>query len=735
VSAAGYLLPPPPPHFSSHTLKFGSISIAFATALTAFSAQAQTSTTLDEVVVSADAPPPSSTILPEKYAGGQTAKGARMGILGNMDLVDAPFSASAYTDQLIEEQQAQVLSDVLLNDASVHKVMSGNYGYELLHIRGFLTSQGDIAFNGLYGIAPYSRVPVEMLERVEIIKGPNALLNGMSPSGAVGGTINVVPKRAGETPLKHVTAQVQSDSQLGVKTDLAQRFGPDKAFGIRFNGSVTSGDTASDNIRNRRALGALAIDHRTDTTRASLDIYANRDKIEGGVGAFAAFRGLTSLPKAPENSRNYFRGAWQDMRNQGFVLSGELDISPDLTAYAAIGARDYKYDGHYSSRITLNAVGGYNGQAYLTDGDNKAWSAEAGLRGQFYTGSVKHVWGLGANSIRTRNDFRQWYSLAFPGTLDEPSPINPGVQDTSYGYLTKVRLNSIALTDSISFAKDRFRVLLGARHQQVRSDSENSLFFRNVFMGASCTRYDKSAVTPMLGVIARPLADRKLSVYANYIEGLSEGGSVTDTTAENYGEVFAPFKTKQIEAGIKHDSGRWSNTLAVYEIRRPSLVSHETSVGTLRYSDDGRLHVRGVEWTTSGEAIDGLRLLGGITYSQGKYVRDQSNQGKETAATPKWRVNLAADWDIPGIHGLAANLRMIHSSWQWADSANTLKVPSWTRWDAGLHYAARIAEQKVTWWLTVENLTDRDYWDCSFRTNLLSLSAPRTVLLSATVDF
>ena len=72
---------------------------------------------------------------------------------------------------------------------------------------------------------------------------------------------------------------------------------------------------------------------------------------------------------------------------------------------------------------------------------------------------------------------------------------------------------------------------------------------------------------------------------------------------------------------------------------------------------------RGVEWTTSGEVIDGLRLLGGITYSKGKYVKDQTYQGKETAATPKWRVNLAADWDIPGVPGLAANLRMTHSSW------------------------------------------------------------------------
>lgn len=133
------------------------------------------------------------------------------------------------------------------------------------------------------------------------------------------------------------------------------------------------------------------------------------------------------------------------MRNQGFVLSGKLDINPDLTAYAAIGHREYKFDGHYSSRIIFpNVGGGYSAIPYLNDGTNKAWSAEAGLRGQFYTGSVKHVWGLGANSIRTRHDSRLWTGLTSPGTLDNPLPINPGVQDRSSGTLTKVRLNSVA---------------------------------------------------------------------------------------------------------------------------------------------------------------------------------------------------------------------------------------------------------------------------------------------------
>lgn len=548
-----------------------------------------------------------------------------------------------------------------------------------------------------------------------------------------------MPKRAGEQPLTRLTAQVMSDAQVGLKADVGRRFGPDKALGVRFNGSLLTGDTAIDGMRNTRLLGAVGLDHRTDRTRVSLDIFANRDKVRGGAGTFAAYRGLTRLPEPPDQTSNYFRGAWQDMKNQGFVLSGELDINPNLTAYAAIGARNYEYDGYYSSRITLAGSGGiptgaYTSSPYPTSGTDKAVSAEAGLRGQFYTGSVKHVWGLGANSIRTKNDMRQWYGLSSAGTLDNPVAINPDVQAESYGYLTKLRLTSVALTDSISFQQDRVRVLLGLRHQQVSTDADNAVYNDNVFAGSTSTSYSKSALTPMLGVIARPIPGRNLSVYANYIQGLSQGGSVTDTEAENYGQVFPPYKTKQYEVGVKFDSGGWTNTLAAYEIRKPSLVEETTASGGVRYTDGGNMRVRGVEWTTAGEPIDGLRVLGGVAYGNAKYVRDASLEGKTALATPKWRVNLGADWAIPGLPGLAVNVRMVHTSAQWGDSANTLRVPSWTRWDAGLRYATVVAGKKVTWRFTVENLANKAYWDYSFRSNLVTLSQPRTAMLSMSVD-
>src|SRR5690606_34098601 len=120
------------------------------------------------------------------------------------------------------------------------------------------------AFNGMFGMAPYWRAPVETLERVEIIKGPSAALFGMSPGGSVGGVVNLVPKRATDEPITRFTLEGLSDSTLGAHADIGRRFGPDNAFGIRVNAMMRDGDTPIKGQSGRDSLGSVALDYRGD---------------------------------------------------------------------------------------------------------------------------------------------------------------------------------------------------------------------------------------------------------------------------------------------------------------------------------------------------------------------------------------------------------------------------------------------------------------------------------------
>lgn len=182
---------------------------------------------------------------PEAYAGGQVSTGGRMGLLGDKDFMETPFNTISYTEKFIADRQARDITDVIsAADPTVFStgmtgIISENYS-----IRGFSSSIGDVTFGGLFGVAPFYRASPEMFERVDVLKGPSALLNGMPPGGSVGGTVNLVPKRAGDEPLTRLTTSFMSDAQLGAHIDLGRRFGERKQFGIRFNGVLRDGDGA-----------------------------------------------------------------------------------------------------------------------------------------------------------------------------------------------------------------------------------------------------------------------------------------------------------------------------------------------------------------------------------------------------------------------------------------------------------------------------------------------------------
>ena len=145
--------------------------------------------------------------------------------------MDVPFSTTNYTSELIENQQGLTIADVVMNDASVRTLQArGGYGDDF-QIRGFSVGARDVSMNGLYGLVPATRVPLEMIERVEVLKGPGSLTNGVGPSGSIGGTINVVTKRANDIPLTRLTSTYMGKAQFGTHLDVGRRFGADNQWG------------------------------------------------------------------------------------------------------------------------------------------------------------------------------------------------------------------------------------------------------------------------------------------------------------------------------------------------------------------------------------------------------------------------------------------------------------------------------------------------------------------------
>lgn len=660
---------------------------------------------------------------PIAYSGGQVATGARLGVLGNTDIMDAPFNVTAYTAQHIENQQSGTLGALLRSDPSVRFSTGEGHAYENFMVRGLALNSTELAVNGLYGMAPDGHVPTEFLERVEVLKGPGALLSGMSPGGNVGGLINLVPKRAAPEPLTRLTTRYESEGFVSQHLDVGRRLGDDQQFGIRFNGVYGDGDSGVEDQSKTRNLAALGMDYQGDGWKLDLDAYESHERTDNGSPMMVGFGTLGSVLKTPKNDTNILRGTHSKQITQAMILRGEYELNEQWAVYANVGGGHTRYKGFLNgTRLRVSdTAGNATGETYNQAGYTHSTAGEAGIRGSFATGPVTHEVTL-SGSVLHQNIGRAdtVTSAGYATNIYTPSrPIlaaAPGSADKT-GDNT---LSSFAATDTLGFLDDRVRLTLGLRAQRVRQQLSNPT-------------YDDQALTPAMGLVVKPW-DAAISLYANYIEGLAQGGTVSDTTAANYGEQFAPYKTRQMEVGAKWDLGTFTHTLSLFQIEQPSLMLDQASN---RYSDSGEQRNRGVEWNLFGSLTPTVRLLGGATYTRAVLTRTANGQynGHTAHGVPTWTANLGAEWDTPWVSGLTLTGLVIHTGSQYLDDANNLKIPQWTRYDLGARYGTRLVGKDVTLRASLENVENRSYWAGVFNDGFATIGEPRTLKLSASVDF
>lgn len=665
--------------------------------------------------------------LPQVYAGGQAARGGRLGLMGNQDMMDTPFSVTQYTSKLVEDQQAQNIGDVLVNDPSVRNTYSRGSGRDEFNIRGFTLFNYDVSYNGLYGISPRNSSSLIGIERVEVLRGPNALLNGMAPAGSVGGSVNLVPKRAGTEPLNRATLSYIDNSQAGAQFDVSRRFGADKQFGARLNALHRSGDTPVDHSKEKLDAVTLGLDFQGERVRLEADLNYQDRLTHARSGLLFPPASGTAIGPAPDAKTNFLEEwTYWKVKETSAALRGEFDIAPDLTAFAAAGAMRYDFESLQTSSLLQNTQGDIASRPARLDESVRGTTAEAGLRGKFRTGALSHQAVVSASTYYQELGSARANSAFIFSNIYRPTP-NARPNIVLAGGIPKIgetRLNSLAVADTISSGDGRIQLTLGARRQQVETASFNAA------TGARTASYDKSAVTPMAALLYK--AGDALSFYGNYIEGLSQGPTAP-TGASNAGEIFAPAKSKQLEAGAKYDTGRFATTLSVFQIERPSGFLDPV---TLRYNVDGMQRNRGIELITQGEAATGVRLLAGAAYTQGTLVKSDTvaNNGKTAPATPRLQLNAAAEWDTSFLQGLTLTARALRTSSQFVDAANTQKLPSWTRFDVGARYRFQSGKFPVTLRASVENVFGKNYWQSAAREGL-TVGAPRTLLVSMSADF
>ena len=697
-------------------------------------------TVLESVQVEASADASAQGLSPA-YAGGQVARGGRAGILGTRDNMDTPFSITSYTNEFIQDRQARSVADVLQNDPGVRVARGFGNFQESYFIRGFILGSDDVAYNGLYNLLPRQYIATELFERVEVLRGASAFLTGAAPSGGgIGGVINLLPKRAPNEDLTRLTTGWTSDSQGQVSADIARRFGPEGRLGVRINAAASTGETGVDDERKRLGVGSLGVDWRGDRLRLSGDIGWQDHRLKRARPNVTLGGGLTSVPSAPDSDINYAQPwSYSNERDVFGTLRGEFDLTDKVTAWAAYGMRKSDEANSLGNVTVTNAQTG-DGNFYRFDNtrEDKVDTGEVGVRAKLRTGPVGHELVASASffELEVKNAYVMDFFNTFPTNIynpvyyDEPPFSGTGFAGNdldSPKLQRRTRMSSYAIGDTMSFLDDSVLLTLGLRHQR--------LYYREYAYGTGAPGepYKDSRNSPAAGIVFK--VSPEFSLYANYIEALVQGESAPSTAA-NFGESLAPYVSRQKEIGVKYDGGRLGAGLALFSTDRPRAYVDDDNV----FSQAGKDRHQGVELTVYGEAAPSVRVLGGLTWLDAKQ-RDTGNaasDGNRVIGVPRLQATMGAEWDIPGVPGLTLDGRVVYTGSRYADDANTLKAPSWTRLDAGLRYITEVAGNLVTLRARVENLTDRDYWASVGGypgAGYLVQGMPRTFLLSASMEF
>ena len=708
---------------------------------------------LQEVNVRADAKRVKAARSYSIASDGDLRDRVNLGVLGKANAFTAPITVVNYDEQALNNTEARTLVDaVAKKDASVWQFGGESNTLTGLYFRGYQLDARQFSVNGLAGMYGTQGTASVQVGSAQLIKGASTAVNGMDPEGAVSGSVNIETKKAADEGNRKIGLGWFSNNRAQGTFDLGQRFGENKEFGVRANGKLRHGDTPRHGYSEDNKEFALNADYRGEKVRVAFDsIYAKR-KTNGGRARMQDIQNANGrLFDAPEGKVN-LAPSWQaqNTRGQTNMLTFEWDAFENAQITGGIGYNNARYYGNFASPTVTSSGLTYNsGRARLTDQRFKTLSMNLTARGEFETGPVSHNWSTAFDRIdRKRTTYqgaRQTRSSVIDPSIDIPTQL--AKLDSNLGSAwnptpsldTVIKVNSLAVSDTLGFADNKYRLTLGGRFQAV--EQKNKLNGRKA---------DASRFSPMLMAAWVPQPD--LVVYGNYMEDLEPSDIRTDD--DGHVTMADPRVSRQFEVGVRKNWGDFVTTLNAFQIKRPGYWRGNTTSGTdfaarknagLAYSgsEQGIERSRGIEFNTYANLLNKtLRPTFGLMYLQST-VKDYPNFADNLVngvqvANPRVIAKAGVEWDTPFAKGLTLNGNVSYFGKSYQDTQKQYAFPSYTLVDIGARYKTKLGKNTLTVSSSVENLFNKNYWQVQrgqYDRSFAVVGMPRTYWLKAELDF
>ena len=662
------------------------------------------------------------------------AREGSVGFLGDKDTMETPFTTTNITQETVAAfgDPTQPLDSVLSISPSIRPV--GSILHNDFQHRGFRSNGTNTFVNGVPGMFTQFNAPMYVVEKADIISGPNSGIIGTGTqyeTNAAGGIINFTTKRAGMEDITRLTLTHSGQSMGGAYFDLARRFGNNKEWGARLMAEKVDGETAVDGQKVKSSSLYINIDHEDAKSKTNFFTGYRDNRVVGGQRWFKIGAGVTRLPAVPKASRDYaFDGMDKSSYGWMTILNHEQKFSKDWKGFLNAGFLKNKLNRNvmyrYSALVIKDDAGNFDLQEQTTTTPQRANYIQMGVNGKIQTGAAEHDLTLAVDrAYRMREaakDGGKVYDLGtgniYTGILNQTKAPTTAYEEVMNN---KTAIKGISLVDNITINK--WDVLLGVHHHSANVKAYN------LKTGRVSSSVDSSATTPTFALTYRPTKD--LSVYASHAEYF-DVGSVVGSSYKNKGEILAPAKTKQNEIGVKYANKDVLYTLAFFDITQANNI--EVTRGADKYQlQDGEECHRGVEFGVTGKIAPKWSLATGLSYlrATSEKTKGGTNDGRTIDGQPFWNGALMVRYAADEKFSAFGRLSYAGSAWTCNEK---FKVPSTTVLDLGMTYRTQLGSVPTTFGLMLYNALDKEYWIASRSAESLYLSTPRTIALTMSMD-
>ena len=647
-------------------------------------------------------------------------------------LRDVPQSINVVPQSVLRDQGADSLEDALKNVPGIG-LSNGDGQRDQVTIRGF-SAIGDQYIDGIRDDALYFR-DMSNIERVEVIKGPAAVLYGR---GSSGGLINSVTKKPTFAPVQEMGVSFDSEGKRRTQFDAGWADQEQKNKAFRVTGALEDSDTfREDGFLERKALAPSAYFQLSDDLEINLGASYLYDKrlIDFGIPS------LNGRPVDVGRDKRFGSAdADQDYtRSEIFSLTAGIDYRINDAFTLSNTSRYYHYDldrnntlAHTDANRFVTAPDGTL-LVKLKRGNvqrkEDGWFNQTELKQNAMIAGLNHQLLYGVEFGRQEKD-QQFYNqndvARVPVYGDTLLPVPSQANQKTGDGLNTQETTGLYVQDLIELSP-HWKALLGVRYDEFDQS------FRDDLNGKAELERTDYTLSPRAGLVWQP--DDAQSYYLSISRSYQPSGEMFQVSATNV--ELEPEQTTNYEIGAKWNllQDRLMLTAAVFRLERTDIKTTDP-INPAKLVLAGEQRTEGFETTFMGQLSDKWQLYGGYAFLDAEITKSNSktngvdNEGQVPTLTPRhsatlWAVrSLDTDWRV----GMGANY--VGSRYTALD--NETEMPGYTTVDAALFY------QQPKWdaALRLFNVFDKEYYASAHGSvDLITSGAPRTLELSANYRF